>query len=145
LTRFLTLIVARQAGKIRSDLPENPCELRLLDPREDQSGARRGLPDLDELGLLNKVPTLTFHMHLPHYALTHDDGETVRVLARQPVDLERPHPFIATGNKEFNSVLWLPPRDGRAGDIVIVDMTHFTTLFGGIESITNFWRNLATR
>jgi hypothetical protein len=100
-------------------------------------------PDLDKLGLLNKVPTLTFHMHLPHYALTRPDDPRVRVLARQPVDLERPHPFIAAGNKEFNSLLWLPPRDGRAGDIVIIDMTHFTTLFGGIESITNFWRNLA--
>ena len=29
-------------------------------------------------------------------------------------------------------------------DIVLVDSTNFTTLFGGTESLTNFWRNLAT-
>jgi len=32
----------------------------------------------------------------------------------------------------------------RAGDIVIIDSTNFTTLFGGTESLENFWRNLAT-
>jgi hypothetical protein len=28
--------------------------------------------------------------------------------------------------------------------IVIIDSTNFTTLFGGTESLENFWRNLAT-
>jgi hypothetical protein len=32
--------------------------------------------DLDKLGLLNNVPTLNFHPHLPHYELTNDDGKT---------------------------------------------------------------------
>ena len=31
--------------------------------------------DLDKLGLLKNVPTLNFHPHLPHYALTNDDGK----------------------------------------------------------------------
>jgi hypothetical protein len=100
--------------------------------------------DLDERGLLKNVPTLNFHPHLPHYALTADDGKSVRVLARQPVDPERPHPFTAAGNREFNCLLWLPPAGKRAGDIVMVDSTNFTTLFGGTESLANFWRNLAT-
>jgi hypothetical protein len=100
--------------------------------------------DLDEIGLLENVPTLNFHPHLPHYALTHNDGKTVRVLARQPIDPDRPHPFTAAGNKEFNCLLWVPAGAKRAGDIVIVDSTHFTTLFGGTESLANFWRNLAT-
>ena len=100
--------------------------------------------DLDELGLLNNVSTLNFHPHLPHYALTHDDSKTVRVLARQPVDLDRPHPFTAAGDQEFNCLLWLPADGKRAGDIVMVDSTNFTTLFGGTESLANFWRNLAT-
>ena len=100
--------------------------------------------DLDHLGLLKDVPTLNFHPHLPHYALINDDGKTVRVLARQPIDPDRPHPFTAAGNKEFNCLLWLPPNDGRAGDIVMVDSTNFTTLFGGTESLKNFWKNIAT-
>jgi hypothetical protein len=100
--------------------------------------------DLDKLGLLNNVPTLNFHPHLPHYELTNDDGKTVQVLARQPIDPKRPHPFTAAGNTEFNCLLWLPPTGNRAGDIVMVDSTNFTTLFGGTDSLKNFWKNLAT-
>ncbi|HEX5882949.1 MAG TPA: hypothetical protein VFY67_00255 [Pyrinomonadaceae bacterium] len=100
--------------------------------------------DLDQLGLLKDVPTLNFHPHLPHYALTNDNGKTLRVLARQPIDLDRPHPFTAAGNTEFNCLLWLPPDNRRAGDIVMVDSTNFTTLFGGTESLKNFWKNIAT-
>jgi hypothetical protein len=100
--------------------------------------------DLDKLGLLNNVPTLNFHPHLPHYELTNDDGNAVQVLARQPIDPNRPHPFTAAGNTEFNCLLWLPPTDNHAGDIVMVDSTNFTTLFGGTDSLKNFWRNLAT-
>ena len=99
--------------------------------------------DLDQLGLLKKVPTLNFHPHLPHYELTNVDGKSVQVLARQPIDLERPHPFTEAGNREFNGLLWMPPNEHRAGDIVLVDSTNFTTLFGGDESLKNFWRNLA--
>ena len=100
--------------------------------------------DLDKLGLLNNVPTLNFHPHLPHYELTQDDGKTAQVLARQPIDPNRPHPFTAAGNREFNCLLWLPPAGNRAGDIVMVDSTNFTTLFGGTDSLKNFWKNLAT-
>jgi len=100
--------------------------------------------DVDKLGLLNNVPTLNFHPHLPHYALTNDDGKTVKLLARQPIDLDRPHPFTAAGNTEFNCLLWLPPNEKRAGDILMVDSTNFTTLFGGTESLENFWKNIAT-
>jgi hypothetical protein len=100
--------------------------------------------DLDKLGLLKNVPTLNFHPHLPHYELTNDDGKTVQVLARQPIDPNRPHPFTAAGNTEFNCLLWLPPAGARAGDIVMVDSTNFTTLFGGTDSLKNFWKNLAT-
>lgn len=99
--------------------------------------------DLDKQGLLNSVPTLNFHPHLPHYAVI-NGGDTVQVLARQPIDLDRPHPFTAAGNTEFNCLLWLPPKGDRAGDILMVDSTNFTTLFGGTESLVNFWKNLAT-
>jgi hypothetical protein len=99
--------------------------------------------DLDELGLLKDVTTFNFHPHLPHYAVTTKDARAIRVLGRQPIDLERPHPFTAAGNKELNVLLWMPPQGKRAGDILLVDSTHFTTLFGGTGSLASFWRNLA--
>jgi hypothetical protein len=100
--------------------------------------------DVDSLGLLKNVPTLNFHPHLLHYELLAPDSETVQVLARQPIDLDRPHPFTAAGNTEFNCLLWMAPNEKRAGDIVLADSTNFTTLFGGTESLENFWRNLST-
>ncbi len=99
--------------------------------------------DLDTLGLLRDVATFNFHPHLPHYALTNSDTSSVHVLSRQPIDLDRPHPFTAAGNTEFNCFIWMPPKGGRAGDILMADSTIFTTLFGGTESLENFWRNLA--
>jgi hypothetical protein len=100
--------------------------------------------DLDTLHLLEDVTTFNFHMHLPHYAVTIDDPARVRVLARQPIDPSRPHPFTTAGHREFNACLWLPPTSTRAGQIVMADSTIFTTLFGGTDSLQNFWRNLAT-
>ena len=98
--------------------------------------------DLDELGLLESVTTFNFHPHLPHYAIV-GDPSSIRVLAKQPIDLERPHPFTTAGNRELNALLWMPPRDERAGHILLVDSTHFTTLFGGTDSLAHFWKNLA--
>lgn len=100
-------------------------------------------PDLDARGLLKDVTTFNFHVHLPHYAIVDGEHTRVRVLARQPIDLTRPHPFTAAGHHEFNCLLWMPPDARRAGDIVLADSTHFTTLFGGTASLANFWRNLA--
>jgi hypothetical protein len=37
----------------------------------------------------------------------------------------------------------MPPTEEQPGDIVLVDSTHFTTLFGGTDSLESFWRNLA--
>jgi hypothetical protein len=101
-------------------------------------------PERDLLGLLDGVPTLNFHPHLPHYELTDGGAERVRILARQPIEMDRPHPFTAAGNSEFNILLWMPPEGDRRGDILLVDSTHFTTLFGGTSSLERFWRNLAT-
>lgn len=100
--------------------------------------------DLDQPGLLKNVTSMNFHQHQPHYALTVPDTKAIHVLARQPVDLERPHPYTAAGNKDFNCLLWAPPTGERAGGIVIADSTHFTTLFGETESLVNFWRNFAS-
>lgn len=99
--------------------------------------------DLDAREWLNGVTTFNFHPHLPHYAVTTEDAKSIHVLARQPIDMSRPHPFTEAGNREFNMLLWMPPDGERAGDIVFADSTIFTTLFGGTESLENFWRNLA--
>jgi hypothetical protein len=103
-----------------------------------------GFPDFDTPRLLDNVTTFNFHPHLPHYELTAPEGKDVHVLGRQRVDPNRPHPFTEAGNTEFNALIWMPPAVQRAGDIVLIDSTHFTTLFGGTESLSNLWRNLAT-
>ena len=100
--------------------------------------------DLDTPKLLVNVTTFNFHPHLPHYELTTPESDSLRVLGRQRIDPNRPHPFTTTGNTEFNALIWMPPTGQRAGDIVFVDSTNFTTLFGGTDSLKNFWHNLAT-
>jgi hypothetical protein len=100
--------------------------------------------DLDTKGWLQGVTTFNFHMHLPHYALTTDDTPSIHVLARQPIDLSRPHPFTEAGNREFNMCLWMPASGDRAGDVLLADSTIFSTLFGRDESLERFWKNLMT-
>lgn len=100
--------------------------------------------DLDRRGWLAGVQTFNFHLHLPHYAVTTKDASSVHVLARQPIDLARPHPFTEAGHREFNALLWMPPEGNRGGDVLVADSTVFSTLFGVDESLERFWRNLAT-
>jgi hypothetical protein len=100
--------------------------------------------DLDTRRWLDGVTNFNFHMHLPHYAVTTDDTKSIHVLARQPIDTSKPHPFTAEGNREFNMFLWMPPSGRRAGDVLLADSTIFSTLFGGDESLNRFWKNLAT-
>jgi hypothetical protein len=100
--------------------------------------------DLDKLTLLNGVTTFNFHPHLPHYELITKDEKAAVLLARQPIDRERPHPFVEAGNDELNAFIWMPPTSDRPGDIVLADSTIFTVLFGESASIRNFWRNLVT-
>ena len=73
-----------------------------------------------------------------------DEKAGVKVLATQPIDLARPHPFIEAGNREFNSFVWMPPGGKRAGEILLADSTVFSTLFGADDSLKRFWKNLAT-
>ncbi len=103
------------------------------------------MKDLDPRGWLSGVTTLNFHQHLPHYALTTKDTKSIRVLASQEIDLARPHPFTEAGNREFNRFLWMPPDGKRAADILFLDSTAFSTLFGGDESLDRFWKNLVER
>jgi hypothetical protein len=109
----------------------------------DRIAPLTGFPDLDTPRLLNNVTTFNFHPHLPHYELTAPQSDALRVLARQKVDLTRPHPFTEAGNTAFNALIWMPPTGERGGDIVLVDSTNFTTLFGGTDSLVSFWRNFS--
>ena len=99
--------------------------------------------DLDAARLLRERHHIQLPPHLPHYELTAPESDSVRVLGRQRIDADRPHPFTAAGNTEFNALIWMPPKNQRSGDIVLVDSTNFTTLFGGTDSLQNFWHNLA--
>lgn len=125
-----------------------PVENRYgLRPKRDEQ-TRKLAPlsiasDLDTKRWLQGVTTFNFHMHLPHYAVTSNDG-SVHVLAKQPIDQSRPHPFVEAGNTEFNMFLWMPPSGERAGDVLFADSTIFSTLFGADDSLRNFWRNIAT-
>jgi hypothetical protein len=111
--------------------------------RQLQPLVKRG--DLDARGWLEGVQTFNFHPHLPHYAITTDDASAIHLLAQQPIDISRPHPFTEAGHREFNMFLWMPPKGDRAGDILLADSTIFTTLFGGDESLERFWKNIATK
>ena len=75
--------------------------------------------------------------------LTTDDQDTSTFWRRSRSILARPHPFIEAGNREFNSLVWLRPTAHRAGDVLVADSTVFSTLFGGTESLEQFWKNLA--
>jgi hypothetical protein len=46
--------------------------------------------------------------------------------------------------RDAATLLWIPPTGSRAGDILVVDSTVFSTLFGVDQSLEQFWRNIAT-
>ncbi len=98
--------------------------------------------DLDKRGWLDGVTTFNFHKHLPHYAITDEKAKGIHVLATQPIDMARPHPFVQAGNKEFNTFVWASPEGERAGDVLFADSTLFSTLFGASDSLKRFWQNL---
>lgn len=99
--------------------------------------------DLDSRGWLDGVTNFNFHPHLPHYAVTTESPTTVHVLAKQPINLSKPHPYTLAGNTEFNSLVWMPPSGERAGDVLVADSTIFSTLFGRDKSLEQFWKNIA--
>ena len=98
--------------------------------------------DLDDPGWLQGVTTFNLHPHLPHFELTTNDEKHVKVLAKQPINTTRPHPFTDAGNREFNAFLWLPPNGKRAGDVLIADATLWAYTFGGDSSLRRLWKNL---
>jgi hypothetical protein len=99
--------------------------------------------DQDTRGFLAGVTTFNFHFHLPHYAVTSTDPKAAVVLAKQPIEMSGPpHPFTEAGNREFNTLVWVPPAGKRAADVLVCDSTVFSVLFGADDSLTHFWKNL---
>ena len=114
-----------------------------LVPGTSEIGAAHGLPRPRRAGPAARASPPSTSTRTCRTTSCWTERQAVQVLARQPIDTARPHPFIAAGNSEFNTFLWMPPKGQRAGDIVMVDSTNFTTLFGRSESLEAFWRNLA--
>jgi hypothetical protein len=101
--------------------------------------------ELDDLKVLEGVTTFNIHPHLPHFQASADaPSSSVRVLAKQPINRAMPpHPIQQSGDDFFNPLLWIPPSGSRSGNVFTCDGTLFTSVFGGLESLKIFWRNLA--
>jgi hypothetical protein len=100
--------------------------------------------DAQTPGILENVRTFNLHPHLPHLQLIGPSTDTIIVMAKQSVDLSAPsHPFVEAGNTVFNAMLWVRPAGQRAGNIFVCDATLWSSAFSGIESLEQFWRNLA--
>ena len=102
--------------------------------------------DLDKRGWLAGVRNFNFHMHLPHYAVTTDDA---RKRSRAGAPADRPVAAASVHQRGQQGVQHAScgcrPGDGRAGDVLVVDSTIFSTLFGADESLERFWKNIADR
>jgi hypothetical protein len=101
-------------------------------------------PDLDRLDILNGVSVFNLHPHLPHLDVPPESASRFHVLARQSIDTgAKSHPFVTAGNAHFNALLWAPPHDRVAGQVLICDATLWSSAFGGLASLEQFWKNIA--
>ena len=104
-----------------------------------------GFRDLDTSRLLADVTTFNFHPHLPHYELTAPEGDAA-ACARAPAG--RSEPAAPVHCRRQCRVQRTGLDAARPVSVPVtscsIDSTHFTTLFGGTDSLRNLWRNLAT-
>ena len=102
-----------------------------------QRPAARNIPFFDEAGTA-PAPLRPLHT-LPYKGTGRTRGKSMGPALcagagdRSDCSVDCP-PFTEAGKREFSTFLWMPPSGARAGDIVLVDLTMFTTLFGGGES-----------
>ena len=82
------------------DVPvHNTCGLRpALVKGTKEIAPLTAFRDIDKLGLLNNVPTLNFHPHLPHYELTTEDRQ-VGPCAGPPADRPRSSASLHRGRQ----------------------------------------------
>lgn len=94
----------------------------------------------------HSVSTFNAHPHLPHLQPVGPAITSYKVLAQQQIStISSPHPFPNAGVSQFNALLWAPPTGNRAGHVLVCDATLWSAAFKGLESLTKFWRNLASR
>ena len=97
----------------------------------------------DRWRLLEGVPTLNAHPHLPHFERVEGSGELLEVLVRQKIDPGAPlHPFYAAGHTQFDAVLQATPAVA-AGCLIVADATLWSSAAGGTASLERLWRNVA--
>ncbi|MEI9995050.1 MAG: hypothetical protein WDM91_10680 [Rhizomicrobium sp.] len=97
----------------------------------------------DRAGLMAGVTTFNLHAHLPHFERLGDSVAKLDVLARQPIDPDAPpHPFTATGRRDFDALLQTGP-DVFPGRVLVCDTTTWSSTVGGLDSLQRFWRNVA--
>lgn len=95
-------------------------------------------------GILERVDTFNLHPHLPHLWVPPPLVGKVSVLAQQAINLEAPpHPFTQHGNRYFSAFLHIRPEGTRGGHIFVCDATLWSSAFGGLPSLQQFWLNVA--
>lgn len=99
--------------------------------------------EVDRFSLMDKVTTFNAHPHLPHLERLGEAVSKLDVLARQKIDLDAPpHPFVAEGHTAFDALLQ-SRADVFPGRLLVCDATMWSATAGGIDSLQNFWRNVA--
>lgn len=92
--------------------------------------------------LLDGVTTFNLHPHLPHLEVSPTISGQVEVLAQQAINPgAMPHPFTDAGNHHFNALLRVR-LEKLPGLLLVCDATLWSSAFGGLASLTAFWRNV---
>ena len=111
----------------------------------DGSPAPFELAAPDWTGVLDGVKALNLHPHLPHFERHGDSRSKLEVLVQQPVDtFASGHPFCEAGLTEFDAILQSRP-DVFDGQLLVTDATLWASVFGGLDDLTQLWRNVALR
>ena len=114
-----------------------------LRPARTESGEPAPLKRIaeDRCGILAGVVHLNLHPHLPHYERVGAGADALEVLVRQAVHPEAPaHPVFPSG-EDFDAILQSRPEAGL-GSLVVCDATLWTSVFGGIDGLQVFWKNV---
>ncbi|MDV2998038.1 MAG: hypothetical protein N4J56_007743 [Chroococcidiopsis sp. SAG 2025] len=137
---FARAILAELGFPIENQFGLNPAK----SSKDSSPAPLLVFPELDDFKILQGVTTFNLHAHLPHYSVPDFLKESVRLLAKQPINpAASSHPFVEVGNHYFNALLWIPPSASRAANIFVCDATLWSSAFGGVQSLEVFWRNLA--
>jgi hypothetical protein len=101
--------------------------------------------ECDRFGLMSNVASFNLHYHLPHFERIDEGATKLDVLARQQIDTAAPpHPFAASGRRDFDALLQSKP-DVFVGAVLVCDTTIWSSTVGGLDSLQQFWQNVTLR